>query len=301
MEAPPQVDLPDGPISVSLCHDEMLRLPDFLRHHREIGVRHFIVVDNASTDGSGEYLDAQPDVTRLFTAKPYQKLKPIFRTWPCDHYLDGRWVMEPDIDEHLVYPGWPEVPLTRLVQHWERAGYGAVFAPMVDMYSDRPLGEVAHDADDRLLEAYPLFDAEGYWVAPPKRKSRRTSPTPPYILFGGARVRVGRGAGRSTFRQRLQRAAIRCGHGLPQCLAPASRCPASAPLAHDARRQVRRHEVEGRAREVATGLPLPRQQPHGRRRPAARTRLGGAAALPDDDRLRGARARVGGAQVAGAA
>ena len=51
MEAPPQVDLPDGPISVSLCHDEMLRLPDFLRHHREIGVRHFIVVDNASTDG----------------------------------------------------------------------------------------------------------------------------------------------------------------------------------------------------------------------------------------------------------
>ncbi len=209
MDAPPRIDLPDGPVAVSLCHDEMLRLPDFLRHHRQIGVRHFIVVDNASTDGSGAYLDAQPDVTRLFTAKPYQRFKPIFRTWPCDHYLDRRWVMEPDIDEHLVYPGWPDVPLSRLVDHWEQIGFEAVFAPMVDMYSDRPLGEVSHTADDRLLGAYPLFDAEGYWVAPPKRKSRRSSPTPPYILYGGARVRVGRGAGRSTLRERLQRTAVR--------------------------------------------------------------------------------------------
>ena len=208
MEAPPQIDLPDGPVAVSLCHDEMLRLPGFLRHHRGAGIRHFIVVDNASTDGSGEYLDAQTDVTRLFTAKPYQKLKPIFRTWPCDHYLDGRWVTEPDIDEHLVYPGWPEVPLPRLVAHWDHAGHEAVFAPMVDMYADRPLAEVLHGPDDRLLDAYPLFDAEGYWVAPPKRRSRRSSPTPPYILFGGARVRVGR-HDRSTLRQRLQRLATR--------------------------------------------------------------------------------------------
>lgn len=208
MAAPPAIDLPDGPVAVSLCHDEMLRLPDFLRHHRAIGVRHFIVVDNASTDGSGAYLDAQPDVTRLFTTKPYQKLKPIFRTWPCDHWLSGRWVMEPDIDEHLVYPGWPDVPLTRLVDHWERTGSEAVFAPMVDMYADRPLGELAHTPDDRLLDAYPLFDAEGYWIAPPKRRSRRSSPTPPYILFGGARVRVGR-HDRGALRARAQRLAVR--------------------------------------------------------------------------------------------
>jgi hypothetical protein len=207
MDAPPQIDLPDGPIAVSLCHDEMLRLPDFLRHHRHAGVRHFIVVDNASTDGSGAYLDAQPDVTRLFTAKPYQKLKPVFRTWPCDRWLDGRWVMEPDIDEHLVYPGWPDVPLPRLVDHWDGQGYEAVFAPMVDMYADRPLAEIAHAPGDRLLDVYPLFDTEGYWIAPPKRKTRRTAPTPPYILYGGARVRVGRGGERSTLRQRLQRLA----------------------------------------------------------------------------------------------
>jgi hypothetical protein len=188
---PPMPEIPDGPVAVSLCHDEMLRLPDFLRHHRQIGVRHFFVVDNASTDGTGEYLDAQPDVTRLFSARPYQKLKAVFRAWPCDHYLPGRWIMEPDIDEHIVYPGWPEVPLPRLVDHWDAAGYQGVFAPMVDMYADRPLTELDHGPDARLLDVYPYFDAEGYWLAPPKPKTMKASPTPPALLFGGARTRFG--------------------------------------------------------------------------------------------------------------
>ena len=189
--APPIPDMPDGPVAVSLCHNEMLRLPEFLRHHRQIGVRHFIIVDNASTDGTGAYLDAQPDVTRLFSAKSYQRLKPVFRAWPCDHYLHGRWILEPDIDEHLVYPGWPEVPLSRLLEHWDGAGYQGVFAPMVDMYADRPLAEVDHGPEDRLLDLYPFFDAEGYWIAPPRPGTLRKSPTPRHLLFGGARARIG--------------------------------------------------------------------------------------------------------------
>ena len=202
MDAPPPMpDMPDGPVAVSLCHDEMLRLPEFLRHHRQIGVRHFFIVDNASTDGSGAYLDAQPDVTRLFTAKPYQKLKSVFRAWPCDHYAVGRWVMEPDIDEHLVYPGWPEVPLMRLLSHWDRAGHDAVFAPMVEMYAEQALRMVQHGPDARLLDIYSFFDGDGYWVAPPKPRTRGAAPTPPYLLYGGARNRFG--SSRANFRQRL--------------------------------------------------------------------------------------------------
>ena len=158
---PPRPELEGGPVAISLCHNEMLRLPDFLRHHRQIGVRHFFVVDNDSTDGSGEYLDAQPDVTRLYTRKPYQEFKATFRAWPCDHYAEGRWILEPDVDEHLIYPGWPEVPLAHLLSHWDATGSEAVFAPMVDMYADRPLAEVRHGAEARMSETYPLFDGEG--------------------------------------------------------------------------------------------------------------------------------------------
>lgn len=188
---PPRPDIGNGPVAVALCHDEMLRLPDWLRHHRQIGIRHFFVVDNASTDGSADYLDAQPDVTRLFTAKPYQKFKAVFRAWPADHYADGAWICEPDIDEHLVYPGWPDVPLAPLLGHWDRGGFDGVFAPMVDMYAGGPLSALAGEGAARLLDLYPFFDAEGYWIAPPKRRTMARSPTPPALLFGGARTRFG--------------------------------------------------------------------------------------------------------------
>lgn len=196
--APPDLPaLPDGPVAVALAHNEVARLPDWLRHHRQIGVGHFIVIDNASIDGTGEMLDAQPDVTRLFTTKPYEVFKALWRTWPCDHWLGGRWLLQPDLDEHLVYPGWPDVPLPRLIDHWQGRGYGGVFAPMIDMYADRPIAEVAFNEDGRLLDAFPLFDGEGYWIAPPKRSSLAVLPTPPMLLFGGARTRLGRRGARS--------------------------------------------------------------------------------------------------------
>ena len=190
MEVQPQPVMPDGPIITAVARNEMLRLPDYLRHNREIGIRHFLIVDNGSTDGTGEYLDAQPDVTRFLSARNFMTFWPIYRPWLADTYGVGRWVLAPDIDEHFVYPGWPDLKLRNLLMHWQGCGYEAVFAPMVDMYADRPLRAIDHDSNDRLARAYPYFDGEGYWVAPPKAKSMSASPTPPAILFGGARDRL---------------------------------------------------------------------------------------------------------------
>ena len=194
MDAPPRPDIPDGPIIVAVARDEMLRLPDYLRHHRTIGIRHFLIVDNGSTDGTAAFLDAQPDVTRFFSTRHFPTYKSVFRPWLADTYGDGRWVLAPDLDEHLVYPGWPDVSLDALLAHWDGQGFEAVFAPMVDMYSDIPLHQIEHGPEARLVDVYSHFDAEGYWVAPPKPGTMKRSPTPPMLLFGGARMRLGRGA-----------------------------------------------------------------------------------------------------------
>jgi hypothetical protein len=46
---------------VCCVRNELVRMPAFLEHYRRLGVRHFLVVDNQSTDGLEAYLAGQPD------------------------------------------------------------------------------------------------------------------------------------------------------------------------------------------------------------------------------------------------
>ena len=54
---------PDDILCLATLRDERARLPYFLDYYRAMGVRHFLMVDNASGDGSADYLRAQPDVS----------------------------------------------------------------------------------------------------------------------------------------------------------------------------------------------------------------------------------------------
>lgn len=191
-------DLPEIPpirfnegdiVAVIISYNEALRFPYFLEFYRKIGVSHFLVVDNGSTDGSAEFLDKQPDVTRLLSTKPYKDYKSIWRSLLGDIYLTGHWVIFPDVDELFVYPGWPDLPLSSLVKHWENAGIEGVFTSMVDMYSDTPLAELNYQLGQSFLDVCPYFDGDGYrYMRNPGRT--KTYQTPKWHLYGGARERL---------------------------------------------------------------------------------------------------------------
>jgi len=53
--------------------NEFDRLDAFLEHYRSLGVRHFLVVDNGSEDGSAEFLQTQPDVSLWVTHASYRQ------------------------------------------------------------------------------------------------------------------------------------------------------------------------------------------------------------------------------------
>ena len=61
-----------GPILFSTVRNEALRLPWFLKHYRDLGVVHFLFVDNGSTDGTGDYLGGHPDVSVWRTEASYK-------------------------------------------------------------------------------------------------------------------------------------------------------------------------------------------------------------------------------------
>src|SRR5215470_1266946 len=86
--------------------DEIARLPDVLRHHRELGIDRFFVVDNGSVDGSFEFLQDQPDVHVYRTMESYPASR-LGLTWMqelMDEY-STYWSLLIDADELFIYPG----------------------------------------------------------------------------------------------------------------------------------------------------------------------------------------------------
>ena len=77
---------PEARLVFPTLRNERGRLPHFLRYYREMGVNHFLMVDNGSYDGSREYLAEQPDVSPGSTTPGYKpaRLREDVQNWaPC--------------------------------------------------------------------------------------------------------------------------------------------------------------------------------------------------------------------------
>lgn len=167
-----------------VVRDERLRLPDALAHHRALGVHRFLVVDNGSSDGTVEYLLAQPDVHVFATTAPYQQAR-LGMDWMealLNQYGVNRWCLLIDADERLVYPHCESLPLSQFCRALEGRGLDSLATMVVDMYADAPIAETHVDASRPLLDVCPFFDSKGYHSFPDR------SPIP--RVFGGVRARL---------------------------------------------------------------------------------------------------------------
>ena len=137
-----------------------LRLPFFLDYYRAQGVELFVVIDNGSTDGTVEYLAAQPDVCLYATdasfaaaASGMRWINGIMDLCPDDH-----WWIHADSDEFLVLPG-EDVPLYDRIGALEAEGAEIVPSFMLDMFPRTAEdGEAYPEGADPVHHA-PYFDA----------------------------------------------------------------------------------------------------------------------------------------------
>jgi hypothetical protein len=169
----------------SVCRNERLRLPAFLSHYRGLGVDEFFIIDNDSSDGSTDYLAAQPDVHLFRTTNRFSEAK--YGTQWLNAVLAefgvGFWCVTVDIDELLVYPGSEHAALRALTAHFDRHGYEALCCLLLDLYPARPLDECPYAPGDDLIDAAPFFDATPYRTAP-------VDFCPGFMVMGGMRERV---------------------------------------------------------------------------------------------------------------
>ncbi|MEO0990705.1 MAG: glycosyltransferase family 2 protein [Pseudomonadota bacterium] len=147
--------------------NEMPRLPHFLKHYRSMGVAQFLIVDNASDDGTAAYLAEQPDVSLWRTEGSYKRSRfgMDWINWLLRRHAHGHWVLTVDADELLVYPHADTRPLTALTDWLDESGVRAFPAMLLDMYPQGPVSEAQCAVGQDPLEIAPWFDSGNYIVS----------------------------------------------------------------------------------------------------------------------------------------
>lgn len=172
-------------LCLSTMRNEMARLPHFLAHHRRLGVAQFLIVDNASTDGTRDYLATQPDVSLWTTAASYRlsRFGVDWLTWLQMRHAHGHWCLTLDADEVLIYPYWETRDLRALTGWLDQTGREMLPAMMLDLYPRGPLSAQLMAPEDNPFAHLCWFDRGNYSI-------RRQEPLGNLWIQGGARARA---------------------------------------------------------------------------------------------------------------
>lgn len=148
-------------VVIAVARNEMVMLPHFLQHYRDLGVKTFILVDNCSDDGSRAFLFEQPDVILFSTETEYKKSHygVAWQQAILGNFCLGKWVIVADLDEFIVYENCETKPLASLVEDLENEKANGALVYMVDMYPYGDLDDACFITEKPFIAA-PYFDRQ---------------------------------------------------------------------------------------------------------------------------------------------
>jgi hypothetical protein len=144
--------------------NEAWRMPYFLHYYRRLGVKHFLFVDNGSTDGFMDIMQEQEDCSVWSTEASYKGSN--FGMHWLNHLLrvhgTGHWCVTCDPDELLVYPHCEERNLQDLAEFLRGENTDHLFCLLIDMYGEEEWFKADCRPGQDPLDITPCFDACGY-------------------------------------------------------------------------------------------------------------------------------------------
>ena len=158
---------PDAILLATVLRNERTRLPYFLAYYRNLGVTHFLVVDNDSDDGSRAYLEEQEDVS-LWTSSASYKRARFGVDWVntlLNRHAHGHWVLSVDVDEFLVYAHFETRGLPALTDWLDASSIKSFGTLLLDMYSKRPVEKTPYREGANPFNQLEYFDGGNYSIS----------------------------------------------------------------------------------------------------------------------------------------
>lgn len=161
----------DDIIIFSTMRNERIRLSYFLRYYRELGVNHFVIVDNDSDDGSREFMADQPDVSVWTTTKSYKKSRfgVDWLNWLQMKYGHGHWTLTVDVDEFLVFPFSDTRSIKALTDWLDASSIPSFGAMLLDMYPKGRIDAMPYRSGQDPFEIATWFDSGNYSISKNKK------------------------------------------------------------------------------------------------------------------------------------
>jgi len=180
----PQGNGSDGDDVIMICcvKNDLERVKRVVSHHREIGISRMVFVDNMSTDGTREYLEAQPVDLYSQDEIYHAGRKSSWIRQVQDIYGYDRWYLIVDSDELFTYVGMEKHKIQELTRYARSKNVVRVRSMLLDMYPDHELYQrhVANDGQYSFDDDYRFFDCDTYYEAKDGRG---------YMVRGGPRKR----------------------------------------------------------------------------------------------------------------
>ena len=144
--------------------NEDVRLPFFFKYYRDLGINHFIMVDNDSSDEGAAFVAEQPDVSLWTTKGAYgdARFGMDWLTYLQGKYACGHWALTVDVDEFFIYPFCDTRPIGALADWLDASQVRSFGAMLLDMYPKGPVSETSYEKGSDPFKVASWFDPGNY-------------------------------------------------------------------------------------------------------------------------------------------
>lgn len=185
-------DVPSGSrnlVATCLVKNGAFHLETFLAHHRHLGLKHFVLLDNGSSDATLEIASQQEDVTLLQCELPFGQAKHALRAWLLETFGVRGWTLMVDIDERFDYPCRAELGLGKFLEYLDRRKFSAVPAHLLDLFAEGPI-DTWPASGEEMIERCVWYDLSSLEKSIPKIWFNRHSGPPIGTFHGGIRQKA---------------------------------------------------------------------------------------------------------------